>query len=133
VRLVVTVALMLFFAAPVFLGPATGLLLHALGGEVEHQCACGMARGKCGCPECALEERDRAERKQHHPYAVLKSSCEDDDGVPALGALPPAMPTPPFVVHRVAFAERAQPIAPPALDSVDGPPPPTPPPRRLAA
>ncbi len=132
VRALLTVTLMLFFAAPLFLGPATAVLLHALGGEVEHACACGMKRGTCGCPECAQLEKERRESKKPVPYMTLKSSCDDDEDGRGVGALPPAVPSVPFVVHQVVYTERATPLLPRALVSIDPDEPATPPPRLLS-
>jgi len=56
-----------------------GPVVVALGGHIEHRCACGMVRGKCGCPECERLEKQRQEDREPQPYAVLKSNCDDDD------------------------------------------------------
>jgi len=132
-RALVVMVLVLPFAAPVLLGPATALILHAVGGEVEHQCACGMKRGTCGCSECAQIEHDRRESKAAVHYVALKSSCDDDDGGPGLGTVPEATPPASFVVHSVVFSERALPLDPEDLDSSDPPKPETPPPRTFVA
>ena len=67
---------------PLLLGPATMPLVRALGGLEEHHCACGMAAGKCGCPECArLEEQRRSNDELLHEKSVVKSSCDDGSAI----------------------------------------------------
>jgi len=72
--------------APLLFGPALTPLVHALGAQVEHRCACGMAPGECGCSVCARVERERRESARR---PLVRSGCEDDDGLPALGSLAP--------------------------------------------
>jgi hypothetical protein len=128
VRLALAVATLVTIAAPAALGAAMGPILDQLGSAHEHVCKCGMAPGKCGCPDCDRAEQDRlSEHRQVSP--VLKGGC--DQGAPAIqfAALPPAflpaagtlLPAPRG--ERLARDRASSPIPDHDLD------PPTPPPR----
>lgn len=90
--LVASLAFALAMLAPMMLGPALGPLTAALGGTVEHRCACGMAaRGECACPECAQIEHRRLREHAPVPYPVLQSQCGGDEAAPGFAALPLAV------------------------------------------
>jgi hypothetical protein len=124
--IVVLGALLLF--APIWLGPATGIAVRALGGADEHRCACGMKAGKCACPECArLEAQSHDDDGPRLP--VLKSTCDDGGQVPLSASLPlAAVPIgsmlPARERARLPNAWRAEPDP-----SLAGARPPIPPPR----
>lgn len=41
-------------------GPGLPVLVHALGGETEHVCACSLEAGhQCRCPHCAREAHEK--------------------------------------------------------------------------
>jgi hypothetical protein len=120
---------LLAMLAPLWLGPATLPLLRALAGDASHTCACGMAPGTCGCPECERLEHERQREHAPRPYRVLKSAC-DDQGAPLPSlAVPPCVMPATLALHDARITG----LAPPALlahDAArvpDGPP--TPPPR----
>lgn len=111
-----------------WLGPLLVPLERAVA-ESRHVCACGMAPGTCGCPECARVERERLSAHTSRPYAVLQGECDHNSvllgGAQAFPALLPAaigvrLPDPSGLVAQ-------RPI--PALRSLGPPAPPTPPPR----
>jgi hypothetical protein len=127
-HLAVVTAAAAVLAIPMLLGPAATPLVRALGGAGEHHCACGMTQGKCGCPECERLEHDRRMTKESlRGHAVLRSTCDDGTGMPAIGAVPLAavpavatLPAVPFEVperldaeHAAASVERARPPTPP--------------------
>ncbi|MFO0670998.1 MAG: hypothetical protein U0235_15430 [Polyangiaceae bacterium] len=116
--------------APIWLGPALGSVIALLGAHMEHHCACGMVRGKCGCEECALEEAERHDRAPSR-VPVWKTSCTDD-GVAVDGSLPPTVGPAPQQLAPAAPPPRegTAPIAfPSELASRGAVKPPTPPPR----
>jgi len=83
-------ALACALVAPLLLGVAYVPAMRALGFEVAHACACGMEKGKCGCPEC--EELERGEKRSiEEGVAILKKTCRDDDASVVHGALPVAL------------------------------------------
>ena len=123
-RLACLVALAAVLFAPLLLGPALAPLVHALGGEAAHHCACGMEPGKCGCPEC--EHQAQPDGQAH----FVKSSCDDGgDALPAFGVH--AVAVVPYLTRLAApSAERVPPYAAPAaLHARERERPPTPPPR----
>lgn len=131
-RAVWTIAVALLLA-PVWLGPALGSVIALLGAHMEHHCACGMVRGKCGCEECQVVEAERHERRAS-AVPVFRTSCTDD-AVDLEGALPATTAAEGAVVtmktpgwHESAVAARA----PRITASRERVPPPTPPPRTLA-
>jgi hypothetical protein len=114
--------------SPMWLGPMLLPIERAVA-EAHHVCACGMAVGTCGCPECEkLEQAQREERPS--PAPVLKGECDKQTGLLAAAHLPPAvLASTPAISPPVAVAEL---VPPPrrALVSMPQPAPPTPPPRR---
>jgi hypothetical protein len=86
------IALALAVLAPLLLGPALVPLTRALGGADEHLCACGMAPGTCGCPECEKLEHARLAERAPRPYPVVKGQCGGDEVAPGYAALPAATP-----------------------------------------
>jgi len=135
-RLVETLAALLValaVLAPMMLGPALSPLTQALGGAVEHRCACGMAPGTCGCPECARIEHQRSQERAPAPYAVLRSECERNEVAPGFTALPPALEAPPGCWIARAPTARAALLSPPERHSREATEPVTPPPRLMPA
>jgi len=130
VRLACAVATLVTIAAPAALGPAMATVLDQLGSMHEHVCKCGMAPGKCGCPECAQDEQRRLHARGHRVAPVLKSGCNQDAPAIQLAALPAAsVPAAAGAVLPIPRGERLtlDPVSSPPLDrDVD---PPTPPPR----
>lgn len=89
VRLAIALGTLAVIAAPAAFGPAVGVMMRELGaGTSEHLCKCGMAPGKCGCPECDRLEQERRAERASHVLPVLNRHC--DDNVPAIpsGVLP---------------------------------------------
>ena len=123
----VRLAFLLALIAPVWLGPAMMPLVHALGGEPTHTCACGMKRGTCGCPACAALERERTS-KYVSTNPVVRNTCDDDEVAPT-----PAAPcVPAFASGLVVASSSVRAAAPlfapqPICHNLDEPP--TPPPR----
>jgi hypothetical protein len=110
------------------LGPLLAPLERAVA-ESQHVCACGMAPGTCGCPECERVERERLSTRARHPYPVLRGDCDHDstllgDAHPLPALLPAAL-----AVRLPEPSELAPSHAPPALRSLGPPAPPKPPPR----
>jgi hypothetical protein len=101
-----------------------------LGAAEVHQCACGMKKGACGCPECErLEAQNEADQERLREHAILRSSCDNGTGVPGVSTLPAfaapftsLLPARPFAV---ADAIRETPL----ITSRNRGPPPTPPPK----
>ncbi len=131
-QLATAVLVLVVLAAPAALGPAAGVVLRELGAATQqHVCKCGMAPGKCGCPECAKLERERLAEHVPGPVPAFKRHCDDEAPAMPLGAPLPAgvvggdvlalLPPPAGDRVRVAAAVRLVP-------SVDHEPP-TPPPR----
>src|SRR5271170_4470295 len=115
-RLVETLAALLValaVLAPMMLGPALSPLAQALGAVAEHRCACGMAPGTCGCPECARIEHQRLRERAPAPYAVLRSQCERNEVAPGFTALPPVLEAPPGSIIARAPTAPASGLAPP--------------------
>jgi len=130
VHLFVVLTSAALLALPLLLGPATTVLVRALGGADEHHCACGMQPGKCGCPECAALEADKqADRESPHPF--LRSSCDDGAQVPMASALPLAAPPGLAGIAPPRFAVGERRLASHDAPSRDRAPPEPPPPRRL--
>lgn len=133
-HLVVLLSAAAFVALPMLAGAGATGIARALGGGAEHHCACGMAPGTCGCPECAeLEHAKRETTERLAGHAILRSSCDDGSGLPGIGAPPPGAV--PFLARlaRPSF-ERLR--TSPARDvdpSLERARPPTPPPRTRAA
>jgi hypothetical protein len=116
-------------AAPAALGPAMGTVIDQLGSMHEHVCKCGMAPGKCGCPDCARDEQQRLHARGHQVAPVLKSGCDQDAPAIQLATMPPTALAAASVALPVPRGERLtlDPVSSPPLDrDVD---PPTPPPR----
>jgi hypothetical protein len=125
----VRLALLFALLAPMLLGPGSAWVLRALGGAPEHQCACGMKPGTCGCPECARIEHERSEAKRPLPYAALRSTCEDSDAPLASAALPLVHGASPIAVLVAPFARLTSDTRTSALHPRGRPEPPIPPPR----
>jgi hypothetical protein len=115
-------AALLALLAPMWLGPAAAPLARALGGEPTHACSCGMAPGKCGCPECAAEGGP-------HAYATCKSSCDGDAALRPPDALMTCVLPAPHARHEPAPSAVASVSRALVLHSLEGEGPPTPPPR----
>jgi hypothetical protein len=129
VRLACAVATLVTVAAPAALGPAMAAVLDRLGSMHEHVCKCGMAAGKCGCPECAQDEQQRLHARGHQVASVLKSVCDQEAPAIQLATMPPTALAAASVALPVPRGERLtlDPISRPPLDrDID---PPTPPPR----
>jgi hypothetical protein len=129
VQLACAVGALLAIAAPAALGPALGPILRDLGAQQEHLCKCGMATGKCGCPECARAERERLRERMPDVVPVLKDQCDKDAPAMAFAALPMAALAAASVKVPVPAGERVSLRASdraPAQRDVE---PPTPPPR----
>ncbi len=131
VRYAVSVVTLIAIAAPCALGAAAAPLLRELSGEAEHLCKCGMAPGKCGCPECAKLERERRAESAPSPVPVLKRHCDDEAPAMPLGA---SLPTGVLAASAAGTlpAPRGDrlPVAPGAsIHPIADVEPPTPPPR----
>ena len=129
VRLALAVATLVTIAAPAALGAAMGPILDQLGSAHEHVCKCGMAPGKCGCPECEKAEQERLHDRGHQVAPVLKSGCDQDAPAIQLAALPPMAMPPASALLPAPRGERIahDPASFSVLDhDLD---PPTPPPR----
>ena len=116
-------------AAPAALGPALGPLLKELGGQEEHVCKCGMAPGKCGCPECAQADRERLRERMPDAVPVLKDDCDKDAPAFAFAALPTGPLPPARAVLPVPAGERIPMSAASTVPFDRNLEPPTPPPR----
>jgi hypothetical protein len=116
-------------AAPAALGPALGPLLQELGAQQEHMCKCGMAPGKCGCPECARAEHERLRERLPDAVPVVKGDCEKDAPAMAFAALPAGPLPPAWSVLPVPSGERIPMSATSTVPFDTTPEPPTPPPR----
>jgi hypothetical protein len=128
VALVCQLAAAIVVAAPMLLGPALSPLLRATHNEA-HLCACGMAAGTCGCPECDRLEAQRHEDETPGPNPVIRSSCDDDESPLPSTAQPPSVLAAAFALRDDAPGD-VLPIAPLApLTSLENDGPPTPPPR----
>jgi hypothetical protein len=133
-RVACAVAALVCVAMPAALGASMGPVLDLLGAQSEHLCKCGMAPGKCGCPECARSEQQTAREQVPDSVPTLRRHCEE--GAPGLtfAALPGAtesvgaiavLPAPAGERTPRDLASRAH------ADRDDDPP--TPPPRIAAA
>ena len=118
---------LLAMLAPLWLGPMLVPIEQAIA-DSHHVCACGMAVGTCGCPEC--DDLLRQAREGAPPVCpMLKGEC--GRGTPLVGAasLPPVLPPGlalDLEVPRAVTLLEAAPVLP--LFSRAPPPPPTPPP-----
>ena len=119
----VLVAMLAIFA-PMSLGPATGALARAVG-AIHHACACGMAPGKCGCPECERLERE-ATRRTARP--VLEANCERETAAPQASWPPCTIPRESGVL-ALDLRGAIDLTSPAQLKPFDSDGPPTPPPR----
>lgn len=125
----VSIVVVLLAALPVAMAPSWGVLLHALGGGMDHHCACGMVKGKCGCRECERLERQRDSGDMVILLPVLKGSCDDDGAhasTPRWLSVLPASASVSFV-HAVDAVVLPNPL--PDLISLARDGPPVPPPR----
>jgi hypothetical protein len=86
---VLGLALALALLLPMILGPALVPVTRWLGGADAHLCACGMAPGTCGCPECEKLEQQQLAEHAPHAYPVVRGQCEKDGVAPAYAAMPP--------------------------------------------
>lgn len=128
-RVVCAVATLLTIAAPAAFGPAVGPVIDRLGSLHEHVCKCGMAPGKCGCPECERAEQQRLQGRGRHVAPALEDGCDHGNAAVQLSALPPVSLPAGRTLLPIPRGERLLrgPAGHPALESdVD---PPTPPPR----
>jgi hypothetical protein len=118
-------------AAPAALGSAVGPVLRELGANaVEHVCKCGMAPGKCGCPECAHLEEQRLRERLPNPISTLKRQCDDDAPLLPFAAVPgPMLAATSTTVLPVPTGERLPVEAISATPAPRNQEPPTPPPR----
>ncbi len=111
-------------------GPAVfGCAFGQLGAVDEHLCKCGMAPGKCGCPECAQIELQRHRAHAPERLPALKDGCSRDAPAIAFAGSLEALPSQssarlpiPGGELRPAPASPLAPANPPSR-------PPTPPPR----
>ncbi len=127
-RLALAIGTLVTIAAPCALGAAMGPLLDELGSAHEHVCKCGMAPGKCGCPECDRAEQERLhDRGQVAP--LLKSGCDQDAPALQFAALPPAFLSAPGPLLPAPRGERIARDLAPCLVPDRALDPPTPPPR----
>lgn len=128
-RLALAVATLVTIAAPSALGAAIGPILDQLGSAHEHVCKCGMAPGKCGCPDCDKAEQERLHDRGHQVTPVLKSGCDQDAPSIQFAAMPAAFLSAPGTLLPAPRGERLarDPALSPFLQhDLD---PPTPPPR----
>jgi hypothetical protein len=112
--------------APLWLGPMLAPLAQAFV-EAHHVCACGMAMGTCGCPEC---ERIEEQRRQDEapPFPVVKGEC-DKNGTPLANAPVPPMVLPALFAMIVPSTSSVALVSPSRSPvSRAAPPPPTRPP-----
>jgi hypothetical protein len=119
--------------SPLWLGPALTPVLVAVA-EAHHVCACGMAVGTCGCPECDRVEHDRLSRtdgvsKVPRPYPVLKGECDQGQAVLSTVAVPPSVIPASFSLADVITGTMLETPAPAVLASLEPQRPPLPPPR----
>jgi hypothetical protein len=114
---------------PLWLGSATVPVLTALGFGPEHQCACGMVRGQCGCPECERLEQQRQRESAPRPYSVLKSTCDSQDSPLPSASVPPGVMPVALLLRESPVGTMLPQVAPVPLLSFVGDGPPTPPPR----
>lgn len=121
------VAVLIVLLGPMWLGPAMGPLARALGASIEHQCACGMKRGSCGCPTCMAEEQERVYASRH---MVVQNGCSTDDVVPTVSVAPQAAAASPVAVIAAASTRAPSPLEIPTVHTRTVDAPPTPPPRR---
>ena len=129
--LLVALAVAMAVVGPMMLGPALSPLMQALGGAADHRCACGMAPGTCGCPECARIEHQRSRERAPAPYAVLRSQCQDDEVAPGFSGLPLAIEAATGLrIARAPVARDSQ-TSPPKSLSRERTEPVTPPPRLM--
>jgi len=114
--------------SPLWLGPMLMPIERAVA-EAHHVCACGMAVGTCGCPEC--EELERARHHGDSPaYPVLKGECDEGSALLGAAPLPPALLPAPVAVMPKATVTILDTPPRSSLASRAPPGPPTPPPRR---
>ena len=122
-----TLLSLLAMLAPLWLGPMLAPIEQAIA-ESHHVCACGMAVGTCGCPDC--DDLLRQAREGAPPICpMLKGEC--GQGTPLVGAasLPPVLPAPlaaDLPALQIVALLAADPR--PRLFSRMPPPPPRPPP-----
>ena len=128
-RLALAVATLVTIAAPAALGAAMLPLLDELGASHEHVCKCGMAPGKCGCPDCDRAEQERLHARGHQVAPVLKGGCNDDAPALQFAALPPAALPPSSLLLPAPRGQRVAHDPASALGPDHDLDPPTPPPR----
>jgi hypothetical protein len=130
VRVACAVVTLVVIAAPAALGGALAPVLRELG-EAGHVCKCGMAPGKCGCPECNRLEQERLTGHQPDPVPTLKRHCDDEAPAMPLGAALPAgvLAAASSSMLPVPRGERLPVVASSYLHTCTSDEPPTPPPR----
>lgn len=116
--------------SPLWMGPALTPVLAAVA-EAHHVCACGMAVGTCGCPECERAEHQRLSDKAPRPYPVLKGECERGQAVLSSVAVPPSVLPASLSVCPAMTATILEAPRKGVLISLERTGPPTPPPRDL--
>jgi hypothetical protein len=89
-QLACAVVTLVVLAAPAALGTAVDPVLRMLGDAQGHVCKCGMAPGKCGCPECARAEQERLSEHRADAAPTLKRHCDDEAPAMPLGTTLPA-------------------------------------------
>lgn len=89
-RVACAVVTLVVLAAPAALGSAMDPVLRMLGDTHGHLCKCGMAPGKCGCPDCARAEQERLSEHRAEATPTLKRHCDDEAPAMPLGAALPA-------------------------------------------
>lgn len=119
-------ALVLFLAAWVSLGPATGFATKLLAGEHAHVCHCEVRGGHatCACPICIPSLRD----DDDHVLPTFKGTCGDDDPLLRHAAEPMVLPAM-QVVAVLPWLEAPPPPAPSDLEGRSHDPPEPRPPR----
>jgi hypothetical protein len=110
-----------------WLGPAMGPVVRALGATADHQCACGMKRGECGCPICVAEAHESQHPSRH---MVIRNRCESDDFVPTFAVAPHAIGATAVATIPVTNTRTREVLSPTPLHDQTANQPPTPPPRR---
>jgi hypothetical protein len=127
------IAVLVVLAAPAALGAAMTPVLRELGAQSEHVCKCGMAPGRCGCPECARLERERRHERLPVAVATIKTPCDVDGRALANADVQSAVPAASTTVFPASLYERLRAIATPLPAPCPGEAPPVPPPRMAAA
>jgi len=114
--------------SPLWLGPLLTPMRIAAAATT-HLCACGMAEGTCGCPECDEQALDRAVERASDAPPALKGECGRGQSFVGDAHLPPAVLPPAMLVAPVAAVALAVTFKPRVLASIASRAPPIRPPR----